>query len=90
MPPLEADIPVVPVEIQDMESVKRRIIEEIKDLCLVMRKVMSEHLEGFREFELTKMCKPDWPPSETTKVNAKQEDVEKRGDEIKTRGEKEN
>ena len=55
-----------------------------------MKKVMSERLKGFREFELTKVCKPDWPPNETTDVNANQEDVEKKGDEIKIRGEKEN
>lgn len=90
MAPLEADIPVIPVEVQDMESIKRRIIEEIKDLCLVMKKVMAEHLEGFREFELTKMSRPDWPPNETTEENAEQEEVEKKESEVEIRGDKEN
>lgn len=71
------------MEIQDVESIKRPLIEEIEDLCLVMKKVMSEHLEGFREFELTKMCKPGWPPKETIEVNAKREMWRKR--EVKSR-----
>lgn len=71
MPPLETD---TTVETQDTERVDYHMVQELKHLCSMIKKVMSERLDRIRELrELTEMCKEDWPQNRITEVNAKQE-----------------
>ncbi|XP_053414823.1 type 2 phosphatidylinositol 4,5-bisphosphate 4-phosphatase isoform X1 [Nycticebus coucang] len=85
MPPLETDIAV---ETEEIERIETNIIQNLKTLCAMIKRVMSERLESIRELrELTEMCKLDCPQNEITEVNAKQDKMppnsEKKGKEIK-------
>ena len=74
MPPLETDMMV---ETQDTERVNYHMVQELKHLCSMIKKVMSERLDWIRGLgELTEMCKEDWPHTKKnwiTEVNTKQE-----------------
>lgn len=90
MPPIETDIMV---QTEEIERIETRIIQSLRDLCIMVKRVMSERFESIRELrELTEMFKLDWPQNEITEVNAKQdkvsENAQKRGKEIKIREEK--
>lgn len=69
MPPLETDIAV---ETEERVRFDHRVTQELKDLCSLIKRLVSECLER-REREITEMCKPDRSQNRITEVNAKQE-----------------
>lgn len=71
MPPLETDIAV---EAEERVRFEYRITQELKDLCSVIKQLMSERLRSIKELkEITEMCKSDQSQNRITEVNVKQE-----------------
>jgi len=70
MPPLETDIAV---ETEERVRFDHHTIQELKDLCSLIKRLMSERLESIKGRELTEMCKLDRSQNRIPEVNAKQE-----------------
>lgn len=71
MPPLETDIAV---EAGERVRFEYRVTQELKNLCSVIKQLMSERLRRIRELkDITEMCKPDQSQNPVTEVNAEQE-----------------
>lgn len=67
MPPLET-------ETEEVVRFEYHVTQELKDLCSVIKRLISERLKSIREMrEITEMCKPDQSQNRVTEVNAKEE-----------------
>lgn len=69
MPPLGRDIEM---ETEDIRRIENHIIQELKNLFAIIKRVMSERLENTRKLgELTEGRTLDWPQNRITEVSAK-------------------